>query len=556
MSGTNDFGVELFRILNEGSLKIDNIIICPPAMMAAVECINNNLNRGVEGGATRDRPGSPQQQQQGGRNGIQSSASRRISRNQSRSTSPNTGARNNGNANVNAQTSGQQSWNQPGQQGGPQGTPQGQQQGYQGGQQQGYQGGQQQGYQGQQGGQQQGYQGQQGGQQQGYQGQQGGQQQGGAQGYYQNQQQQGGQQRGGQQQGGQQQGGQQRGGQQQQQRGGGGQQQSQGGSTDYIIDVKRGEECFYCNCPDMHLVNALFLDSVFDITSEDIASIKGEDPFLHVAPMVANNGMYSKKLVDGVISARTDGVIKDSIAPETITTQTKSLLVNACDFLGLWLDKFPYELSMRFFPLYDDEIGQKMVRMIQLDAELGLYLEDNDLDAKGVSIFFRGRRFSLNILLPNSPKGLPEMITKLNAGAFESMMGGLEPRPVTLSMPPFLLNQSRCLDDELKQMGMDDIYGEEPKPRSMMSDDEINNEQPPSNIKPNRIVHRAFLLINQHGAEARDTLKFDDRRPKIDIESRLPRFNVDHPFVFFVWDHTTSTIVMLGSVINPVQDTV
>jgi serine protease inhibitor len=75
---------------------------------------------------------------------------------------------------------------------------------------------------------------------------------------------------------------------------------------------------------------------------------------------------------------------------------------------------------------------------------------------------------------------------------------------------------------------------------------------PPPRLWLSKIVHRAFVEVNEEGTEAvtvtDGTVCFSSEKPSI-----LDKFEmiVDRPFCLFIWDETTHTMLFMGAVERP-----
>jgi serpin B len=62
-------------------------------------------------------------------------------------------------------------------------------------------------------------------------------------------------------------------------------------------------------------------------------------------------------------------------------------------------------------------------------------------------------------------------------------------------------------------------------------------------------VHQAFVDVNEEGTEAAGATGIVIGRTSLPVEP--PVFRADHPFLFFIRDNRTGSILFLGRVVNP-----
>ena len=63
------------------------------------------------------------------------------------------------------------------------------------------------------------------------------------------------------------------------------------------------------------------------------------------------------------------------------------------------------------------------------------------------------------------------------------------------------------------------------------------------------VIHKAFVEVNEEGTEAAAATGVI--AGVTSIGPSLPIFKADHPFVFFIRDNTSQSILFLGRVLNP-----
>src|SRR5262249_38064501 len=143
---------------------------------------------------------------------------------------------------------------------------------------------------------------------------------------------------------------------------------------------------------------------------------------------------------------------------------------------------------------------------------------------------------SMVILLPKDTNGLPALEQRLNdAASLNRWLSDLDsaPTPKTeLLLPKFKLNCRLLLAPTLAALGMTtasatsaDFSGMSSKPPLQISD----------------VVHQAFVDVNEEGTEAAAATGVIMRLAA--VQQRPPVFRVDHPFVFFIRENRTGSIL-------------
>ncbi|CAL8143173.1 unnamed protein product [Orchesella dallaii] len=197
--------------------------------------------------------------------------------------------------------------------------------------------------------------------------------------------------------------------------------------------------------------------------------------------------------INDFVSTSTHERIQDLIAPSDLDELTRLVLVNAIYFKGTWKNQFPKDdtSKMDFYVSQNDTIK---VDMMRLETEM-LYGENRELDAKIVSLPYKGDRLSMVILLPNKRTGLAEMEDKLKSIPLQQILDGLRERKVQLYLPKFKLESTIDLKEPLTALGAGDIFSDNADLSGISEDGK-------EKLYVSKAVQKAFIEVNEEGSEA------------------------------------------------------
>ena len=116
---------------------------------------------------------------------------------------------------------------------------------------------------------------------------------------------------------------------------------------------------------------------------------------------------------------------------------------------------------------------------------------------------------------------------------------------VKLKLPRFKLDEKLSLADELAEMGMSDLF--------VNGKADLSGMDGKKKMFVSEVLHRAVVEVNEEGTEAAAVtavvgivpVSFSFDRPKV-IE-----FTANRPFIFFIQDKTTGSMLFLGRLVNP-----
>lgn len=238
------------------------------------------------------------------------------------------------------------------------------------------------------------------------------------------------------------------------------------------------------------------------------------------------------------VKDRTAGRISDMVGPGVLGPDTRLLLTNAIYFKGTWAKPFdPHRTVCAPFWITDRETIE--VPTMSQAARLG-YFEQDHLQLLELPY---GDDLSMVVALPKERNGLAALERTLTAATIGRWTKRLVPRRVAVNLPRFHVESTFSLRDSLRSMGMTDAFDVHEADFSAMAGRE-------SSLFLSDVVHKVFVDVNEEGTEAAAATAPVMR---VRLASQpIPTFRADHPFVFWIRDTRTNSIVFLGRVVSPV----
>ena len=273
-----------------------------------------------------------------------------------------------------------------------------------------------------------------------------------------------------------------------------------------------------------------FLDEFFRIVQQSYQADLKQVDFSSAAES-------ARQAINTWVEQQTNEKIKDLLPPKVLNALTRLVLVNAIYFKGFWDNQFKSRdtREMEFWLL--TEVAVKMPMMHQ-EHQFG-YWENDWLQI--IEMPYKEESLSLIVLLPKEKTGITDLEQKLN---FENMMAWqsrLRKRKVIVFFPKFKIESQFSLGQTLALMGMPDAFDPELADFSAM----VGQKE----LYISAVIHKSFLEVNEEGSEAAAATGV-----VVSVTSIAPSppiFKADHPFVFFIRDNKSQSILFLGRVLNP-----
>ena len=236
----------------------------------------------------------------------------------------------------------------------------------------------------------------------------------------------------------------------------------------------------------------------------------------------------SRKIINAWVSEETKGKIEELFPPDSVRPNTTLVLANAVYFRGTWEEKFS-PAGRGIFHLLD---GAKIeVQMMRRTGRTGYMAGDG---YRAVEIRYKGGAFSMVVVLPDSGR-FGEFEAKFGPELLEEVVAKLRETEVDLTMPTFSFSYGFDLRESLTELGM---------VRAFSGGADFSGIAE-GGLFISAAVHKAFIRVDEEGTEAAAATGVVVGR------ALVTEVTVDRPFVFFIRDRETGTILFLGRVTDP-----
>jgi len=241
--------------------------------------------------------------------------------------------------------------------------------------------------------------------------------------------------------------------------------------------------------------------------------------------------------INNWVSAGTKNLIPKIV--ESIPADMVMYLINAVYFKGKWRHQFEKEnTAPKPFRLADGSDVQTPSMLQQCDLP---YFDGDGFEA--VELPYNQGNFVMTILLPETGSSPAAVIATLSQGNWDTWSGNFATTDVVLQLPKFKYEyDEQAMIPILTAMGMGGAFDDQ-----LADFTRINSN---GGLYISEVKHKTYIETNEEGTEAAAVTSVG-----ISVTSAGPGstvyFTVDRPFVYFITEKSTGTILFIGTVVNP-----
>ncbi|KAI0208456.1 Serpin B3, partial [Lamellibrachia satsuma] len=250
----------------------------------------------------------------------------------------------------------------------------------------------------------------------------------------------------------------------------------------------------------------------------------------------AGHSEASRKYINDWVATNTNQKIKDLLRPGFISDLTVAVLVNTIYFKGLW--KIPFHVNYTISNTFQLSATESVtIKMMNSAGHRFQYAEVSNLNCQILELPYVGDEVSMYILLPNTVDGLAALEAQLTSVKLNNAISDMEEAKVDVSIPKFTMTLTLDLNTMLKAMGMKDMF----------DNADLSGIDGTRNLVVSKVVHKAYIDVNEKGTEAAAATGIG-----IECSIQCPKiFKADHPFLFFIREKVTDSILFSGRVLTP-----
>jgi serine protease inhibitor len=241
-------------------------------------------------------------------------------------------------------------------------------------------------------------------------------------------------------------------------------------------------------------------------------------------------------IINAWVNEKTNELIPKII--DEIPVDARMYLVNAVYFKGVWKYKFNKDLSaLKPFTLMDASVIQvpTMVERASLN-----YFKGADFEA--IELPYNQGNYTMTVLLPDADKSINDVISQLSQANSNAWSRQFVATDIQLQFPQFKYEyEEKNMKPILTALGMGVAFTDNA---------DFTRIYAAGNLCISRVLHKTYIETNEDGTEAAAVTAVE-----VGVTSAGPPeplfVSVNRPFVYFIQEKSTGTILFIGTVMNP-----
>ncbi|KAK2852105.1 hypothetical protein Q5P01_008381 [Channa striata] len=247
-------------------------------------------------------------------------------------------------------------------------------------------------------------------------------------------------------------------------------------------------------------------------------------------------------IINAWVSDHTAGAIPQFFASDSLSDETRLVLLNALHFQGLW--KVPFDSELTQERMFHCANGSTLpVHMMRLTNHFnyGEFVTADGVDYDVIEVPYEGDSLSMLLVSPFEPEvPLSVLSADLSSQKIQQWRGAMKKVKRQLAMPRFTLNSEVNLKTALLNMGLKDMFSPATADFSHISTDE--------RLCVSKALQRVKIDVNEQGtkgAAATATVMFS--------RMAVEEITLDRPFLFLIQHKDTGAVLFMGQFNQPQQ---
>lgn len=296
-------------------------------------------------------------------------------------------------------------------------------------------------------------------------------------------------------------------------------------------------------CPEysLDIGTRLYVDSEISTRQRYAAIVK---TFYGVDLINAN--LSDTRLLTEDVNAWVKNVTKGNIGrlieDENTLKDSVMLVANALFFKGMWRRQY-FSPTNTHLGKFHTSTNETVDVPFMNTFNRFYYSESSELDSKILRLPYDGHKFAMYLILPNSLNGIDHLMKEINPFILTRHVWLMQELPVEVTIPKFKFDFTSHMEPFLRELGIRDIFDDTASLTGI-----AKTKRTSRRLMVSDVLQKTGIEVNENGTSAYAATG-------IQIGNKISdqTFYANRPFVFYIEDESTGTILYIGKISNPLQ---
>lgn len=243
--------------------------------------------------------------------------------------------------------------------------------------------------------------------------------------------------------------------------------------------------------------------------------------------------------INNWVNEKTNKLIPEII--DQIPAAAVMYLINAVYFKGSWRNQFEKANTLQK-PFYLSD-GTEVQALSMSQHETLAYMKGPGFEA--VELPYNQGNFIMTVLLPDAGETIHDIVQQLSQENWNTWSKQFANRDIQLQLPKFkYAYEEKQMQPILTAMGMGVAF--DPINADFTR---INQE---GGLYISRVLHKTYIATDEEGTEAAAATVVEIRETSMGPDQTY-FFTINRPFIYFIQEKSSGTILFIGAVMNPNQ---
>ncbi len=285
----------------------------------------------------------------------------------------------------------------------------------------------------------------------------------------------------------------------------------------------------------LQIANSIWYRNTFSVEQQFI--LTNQQYFNAVVSALDFSSPSAVDIINAWVKDKTNNLIPKII--EEIPEDAVMYLVNAVYFKGQWKYQFD-EKNTQQKPFYLTD-GSEIQVSTMVQHEKIMYFKGPGFEA--IDLPYNQGNYTMSIILPDAGTTVNDVISQLSQENWNAWSGQFASTDIQLQLPKFKYDYDEAnMKDILTAMGMGVAFDPDNADFSR-----INSA---GGLYISKVIHKTYIETNEEGSEAAAVTAVEVSNTSVGPDQ--PYFlAINRPFVYFIQEKSTGTILFIGTVLNP-----